>query len=67
MEALEAFVRETVGKRLVEERRAALLQTLAGRQMFLKRAFTYQEGELAERRRRLHEKALAAMRGRRAS
>ncbi|MBX5449796.1 helicase-related protein [Thermogemmatispora sp.] len=56
---LEAFVRETVGKRLVEERRAALLQTLAERQMFLKRAFTYQEGELAERRRRLHEKALA--------
>ncbi|MBX5457447.1 MAG: DUF3883 domain-containing protein [Thermogemmatispora sp.] len=59
VEALEAFVQGTVGRRLVEERRAALLGTLKERQVFLERAFTYQEGELAERRRRLYEKAQA--------
>jgi superfamily II DNA or RNA helicase len=53
------FVRETIGGRLLAERREALLGTVRERRAFLERAFTYQEGELAERRRRLYEKVQA--------
>src|SRR6185312_11594150 len=50
------FAYEQVAERYVQERRQKLLSDQSEREAFVERSFTYQAAELAEARRRLHEK-----------
>lgn len=56
-ELARKYAEESLGRRLADEQRAALLNTLAAREDFLKRGYDYQEAELAATRARLAEKA----------
>ena len=58
-ELVRHYAIEMLGRRLANERRAALLASLPAREEFLKRGFDYQDAELAAIRARQTEKARA--------
>jgi SNF2 family DNA or RNA helicase len=57
LEQARAFLVERIARKMANERRQALLSTLAERESFVQRGFDYQEAELAASRAKQSEKA----------